>query len=209
MLGLKYTSPINASLLMTSVPIVVIIFSTYINKEKLSLAKIIGIILGFIGVMMIILNKAGINFNKSSFKGDLFIFLNSISYSYYLVKVKSLFVKYNPITITKWMFLFGIIILLPFSFHDIINVKWETFQTSTWVSFFYILIFTTFVAYLFNNLALQKLNSSVVSIYIYLQPIIATLIAVIFIKDRLDILKIIAGIMIFTGIYLVSYRKKM
>ena len=206
-IGLKYTSPINASLLMTTVPIIVFIFSSLINKEKKSLLKISGIALGFSGVLIIILNKPGISFDGSSMKGDIFIFLNSVSYAYYLVKVKPLFLKYNPITIIKWMFLFGILCLLPFSFRDAINVNWDTFELNTWISFFYVLIFTTFFAYLFNNLALQKLNSSVVSIYIYLQPIIATLIAVIFIKDKLDLLRIIAGIMIFSGIYLVSYRK--
>ena len=106
------------------------------------------------------------------------------------------------------MFFFSVICLLPFSFNEILTVKWEYFDTKLWLSFGYVLVFTTFLAYLLNNFALQKTNPSVVSIYIYLQPVIATVIALILSKDTLNLEKVIAGILIFTGIYLVSYNKK-
>ena len=207
-IGLKYTTPINAALLITVVPILVFVFSAIILKERITLIKILGITLGFAGVMTIILNRGTVSINIHTLKGDILVFLNSASYAYYLVKVKPLFKKYNPVTITKWMFFFSVICLLPFSFNEILTVKWEYFDMKLWLSFGYVLVFTTFLAYLLNNFALQKTNPSVVSIYIYLQPVIATVIALILSKDTLNLEKVIAGILIFTGIYLVSYNKK-
>ena len=207
-IGLKYTTPINAALLLTVVPILVFVFSAIILKEKITLLKIIGIALGFAGVLTIILSKGNVSLNSHTWRGDILVFLNSASYAYYLVKVKPLFKKYNPVTITKWMFFFSVICLLPFSFSDVFSVKWEFFTFNLWLGFAYVLVFTTFFAYLLNNLALQKTNPSVVSIYIYLQPVIATIIALIVAKDALDAEKVIAGAMIFTGIYLVSLNKK-
>lgn len=207
-IGLKNTTPINAALLITVVPIIVFIFSALIAGEKMTWYKILGISSGFIGVVMIILKRGNISINSGTFLGDIFVFLNSVSYGYYMVKIKPLFLKYNAITVTKWMFLFALVVLLPFSFNDIISTEWERFDLKSWFSFGYVLIFTTFFAYLLGNLALNSLSPSVVSIYIYLQPLIATAIALILAKDVLDISKILSGLLIFSGIYLVSIKKK-
>jgi len=205
--GIKYTTPINAALLLTVVPIIVFIFSSIINNEKIKLTRIIGIILGFSGVLTIIFGRGKIAMNIDTLPGDILVFLNAASYAFYLVRVKPMFLKYNPVTVTKWMFFFSIICLLPFSIKGLLTVQWVQFDFKMWTSFFYVLVFTTFLAYLLNNLALQKTSASVVSIYIYLQPVIATAIALFLAKDSLSLEKIIAGILIFTGIYLVSLNK--
>lgn len=208
--GLKHTVPINAALLLTIVPILVFIFSSILLKEKVSYRKILGISLGFIGVLVIILNKGSITLGIETLKGDILVFINSVSYALYLVKVKPLLNKYNPITVTKWIFLFGLLFLIPMGFSGVSNVDWSKFTPQVWAAFAYVLIFTTVLAYLFNIMALKKVNPTVVGVYVYLQPILATIFALMLGKDSLDITKIVAGILIFAGVYLVSYggRKK-
>jgi len=207
-IGLKHTVPINAALLLTVVPILVFVFSAVLLKEKVSFKKIIGISLGFIGVLIIILNKGEIKLSIETLKGDFLVFLNSISYALYLVKVKPLLSKYNPATVTKWIFVFGLIFILPMGISGALNANWTHFTPKVFVAFAYVLLFTTVLAYLFNIVALKKVNPSVVGVYVYLQPILATIVALIIGKDNLTMVKIIAGILIFTGVYLVSYSKK-
>ena len=206
--GLKHTVPINAALLLTVVPILVFIFSAIILKEKINARKVVGIGLGFLGVLIILLNKGGITLSFETLKGDFFVFLNSASYALYIVKVKSLLKKYNPITLMKWMFLFGLIFILPLGYSGAMEANWHLFDINVWSAFIYVLVFTTFLAYLFNILALRTVNPSVVGVYVYLQPILATIIALLMGKDALSLTKIIAGTLIFIGIYLVSYRRR-
>ncbi len=205
--GLKYTVPINAALIMTIVPILVFVFSAIILKESIRLGKILGILLGFAGVLLILLTAGKMQIGLETARGDILILFNALSYSLYLVRVKPLLQKYNPITIMKWIFLFGFGFVAPFSFSEALQTNWQLFDFNAWISFFYVLVFITFLAYLFNILALKNVNPSVVGIYVYLQPILATIIALIIGKDSLSILKIASGIMIFLGVYLVSYRR--
>ncbi len=205
--GLKYTVPINAALLLTVVPILVFVFSAILLKERVNLKKIIGISLGFIGVLIIILNKGKITLSFETLKGDFLVFLNSVSYSLYLVKVKPLLNKYNPVTVTKWIFLFGLIFIFPMGISGALDAHWEQFTPKIFIAFAYVLLFTTVLAYLFNIIALKKVNPSVVGVYVYLQPILATIVALLIGKDSLNTVKIIAGLLIFAGVYLVSYNK--
>lgn len=207
--GLKLTTPINASLIMTTTPILVLIASSIMIGERVTLRKILGIIVGCSGAVILILNGEKINFGKEQILGDLMIFINATSYGIYLVIVKSLMKKYNPITVVKWVFVFGTLFVLPFGVGELSEVKWASFDTSIWLAIVYVLLFTTFLAYLFNTYALKIVNPSVVSIYIYLQPLLATTIALIFAKDNLAIIKVISGILIFVGVYLVSSQPKL
>ena len=114
---------------------------------------------------------------------------------------------YHPFTLVKWIFLFGIVYIVPFGWEEFQAIEWETFQSVTWLGIVYVLICTTFLTYLFNIYALQIVPASMVGMYIYTQPVIATLLAVSLGKDALSSLKIMAAILIFVGVYLVSIRK--
>jgi drug/metabolite transporter (DMT)-like permease len=206
--GLKLTTPINASLIMTTTPILVLIASSIMIGEKITIRKILGIIAGGSGAVLLILNGEKINFGKEQILGDLMIFINATSYGIYLVIVKSLMKKYNPITIVKWVFIFGSFFVFPFGASELTEVQWATFDFSIWSAIVYVLFFTTFLAYLFNAYALKTVNPSVVSIYIYLQPLLATTVALIFAKDNLAAIKVISGLLIFAGVYLVSSKTK-
>ena len=207
--GLKLTTPINASLIMTTTPILVLIASSIIIREKITMRKILGIVAGCSGAVLLILNGKSINFDKTQVLGDLMIFINASSYGIYLVIVKTLMEKYNPITVVKWVFIFGTLFVFPFGIGDLSEVEWTTFDFGIWLAVAYVLFCTTFLAYLFNAYALKTVNPSVVSIYIYLQPLLAILISLIFAKDNLALIKVISGILIFTGVYLVSSQRNL
>jgi len=205
--GLKFTTPINAALIMTTCPIVVLIVSAVILKEKITPKKILGILLGASGAIILITHGQQVQFQKSQVLGDLMILVNAISFAIYLVLVKSLMKKYHPITVVKWVFTIGIIFVFPFGIKQLTAVNWSSFSMNIWMAVIYVLIFTTFLTYLFNAFALKIVQASTTSIYIYLQPLFAALIAIILGGDELVPIKLISGFLIFIGVYLVSTGK--
>jgi len=205
--GLNITTPINAGIIMTSNPILVLIASAIILKNKITTFKIGGIFLGISGALLLLLFKTDFSFGSDTLLGDLFIFLNALSYGVYLVIVAPLMKKYSPLTVIKWVFTFGFIFVLPFGVHQFTEIDWASFTSSIWLKFAFVIIGTTFLAYLFNIYGLKKLSPSVVSTYIYLQPLLATVFAIWAGKDTLDWIKILAAILIFSGVYMVSKTK--
>jgi drug/metabolite transporter (DMT)-like permease len=208
-MGLSITTEINASLIMITTPILIIIFSHFILKEKITLRKVTGITFGALGAFLLIGFGRNFSFGSSTSLGDLFIFINASSYALYLVIVKPLMKKYHPLTVIKWVFLFGYIFIFPFGLNNFLSIQWANFTWEVWASVLFVVIFTTFFAYLLNIFALSKVNASVVSIYIYSQPLIATLVAILAGNDQLTLIKIISAICIFAGVYLVSFQRQL
>ena len=206
--GLKYTTPINGSLIMTTTPILVLLTSAIIIKEKITFKKMIGITLGAAGAIILISFGKELSFQQDQLFGDVMIFINAVSYGTYLVIVKKLMTRYHPITVIKWVFTFGFFMVIPFGIGDLKIVQWADFSQTIWLAVAYVLIGVTFLTYLLNALALKIVNPSVVSIYIYLQPLLATFIALMMEKDELNLIKIIAAVLIFLGVYLVSTPSK-
>ncbi|MBT3418516.1 MAG: DMT family transporter [Flavobacteriales bacterium] len=206
--GLNLTTPINAAIIMTSNPILVIIMSLLILKEKITLRKGLGIILGIVGASSLILNGGDINLSSDAQIGNLFIFINATSYGLYLVLVKPLMKKYKPITVMFYVFAFGLLLVFPFGIANLYQVNWNDIPTNIYWEISFVVVCTTFIAYLFNSSALKELSPTTVSIYIYLQPILATLFAILRESDSLDKQKIISSAIIFLGVYLVSVRSK-
>ena len=206
--GLNLTTPINAAIIMTVSPILVIVFSAIIIKEKITIRKIFGIFLGLTGAATLILKSGAISLDNDYFIGNFLVFVNATSYSIYLVIVKGLMTKYNPITVMFYVFSFGLIFVFPFGISELSNVSLEIFTLEIFLKVGFVVICTTFLAYLFNAFALKSLNPSVVSIYIYLQPVLATVIAIILKSDSLDLIKIISSVFIFSAVFLVSMPSK-
>jgi len=206
--GLNLTTPINAAIIMTSNPILVLIISATLIGERITPLKIAGIFIGLAGAAGLILHGQSLEINTSNFIGDLFIFLNATSYAIYLVLVKPLMSKYHPLTIIKWVFLFGFTIVIPFGFNEFNQINWISFDGYIWSSFLFVVIGTTFLAYFLNIYGLKRLSPTVVSTYIYSQPLIATTVALLLQKDHLSLIKIVSALMIFLGVFLVSKRKK-
>ena len=205
--GISLTSPIMGSVIMTSTPIIVLIISFFLLGERITWLKSAGIILGASGAVLLIVSK-GVDFSNNTFQGNLFVLINALSYSIYLVIVKPLMVKYDAVTVIKWVFLFGCLMVVPFGINEIKAVNWQQFDSNVWLSITYIVVGSTFLAYLLNMWSLKYVNPSLVGYYIYLQPLFATIIAVLFRGDILTLKHIVFAVMIFFCFFMVSYSKK-
>jgi len=202
--GLNITTPINASIMMVSTPLLVLIVAVIMAKEKLIVKKLAGIIIGFTGAMMLLLVKKDFSLGTYTMRGDAFILINALSWGIYLVLVKPYMMKYNTITIVKWIFLFGLIFVTPFGFEEFTEINWTEFPAHAWWGLAFVVIATTCIAYILNTYALKALSASVVSAYIYLQPFLAALIAIGFGKDELNWVKVVSAVLIIGGVYLTS-----
>ncbi len=204
--GLNMTTPINASIIMTSNPIMVLIMSYFLLKEKITLRKAIGILFGVIGASNLILNGATLSLSPAHMLGNLYILINAASYAVFLVIVRPLMQRYNPITIMTYVFTFGMFYVLPFGYSGLMEVKFDELPVIIIYEILFVVIATTYLAYMLNAGALKNLRPSVVSMYIYAQPVLASLIAIKLGSDTLSQNKIISAIIIFIGVYLVSVR---
>ena len=203
--GLNYTSAINASIIMPLVPIIVLIASYFILKERITKLKLGGIILGGMGAVLLITSR-GISYENTRFIGDVLVILNSIFYGIYLVIVKPLMLKYHPVTVIKWVFTFGFFLVLPFGFSDLFHIPWSNMPLNIWIGIIYVIVGTTFCTYLLNAWALKHTSPSVAGAYVYLQPVFATFIAVVFVSETLDWQQLLFSLLIFAGVYLVSKK---
>ncbi len=202
--GLSLTTPIHSAIIATTNPIAVLIFANILIKEKITFQKVSGIALGAAGAIALIVLGKEITGGTNTFLGDIYIFLNALSYSIFLVVVKPLMQRYHPITIVKWIFLFGMIMVIPFGWNETMAIDWPNLPFEIGWEIMYVVVAATFLGYLLNSSALKVLDASVVSIYVYVQPVFAAFIAIGFGKDHLTPVSVIASIMIFVGVYLVS-----
>ncbi|MCA0131421.1 DMT family transporter [Winogradskyella alexanderae] len=206
--GLEFTSPIHASAIMTIVPIIILLLSAYILNESITKLKIIGIGLGLTGALILTIYGKSARTGDNVPLGNLLIFINAISYSIYVVLIKRLTAKYHPFSFIKWLFLFGLILIIPFGYKELSEVEWQSFTPSVTFSVLFVIIGATFGTYLLNPLALNKLKASTVGTFIYLQPVIAGLFALYIGADFFDLLKLSAMLLIFSGVYLVTKKPK-
>jgi drug/metabolite transporter (DMT)-like permease len=206
--GVELTTPIHASAIMTITPIIILILSAIVLKEKVTALKIIGVVLAFSGALALTLFGDSDRAGDNVILGNTFILLNAFFYSIYVILIKQLTAKYHPLTFIKWLFLFGFFLVLPFGYHEIQEVQWQTFTPYVSFSVLFVVIGATFGTYLLNPLALSKLKASTVGVFIYLQPVIAGLFALVMGADSIDALKVMAMILIFSGVYLVTLKSK-
>jgi len=203
--GLSLTSPISASVMMVTSPIMVLIFSSIIIRKPIGKQRILGVFIGLTGALFLITlgnSSAGTDTNNAF--GNFLVFLNAASYGLYLVLAKDLVKKYNPIVFIKWLYLFGLIFVLPFGYSELTAVVWQEIPTNIYWNISFVLVFTTCISYLFNLYGLSKLKPTTVSVFIYLQPVIASIYALIVGSDSLNLVKIFATLLIFFGVYLVT-----
>lgn len=203
--GLSKTSPIDASLIVTSTPIFVMIFSAVILKDPISIMKIAGVFTGAIGAVWLILSSEQ-NTGNSSLLGDLFVVLSSFIYAIYFVIAKPIAQKYNPLTMMKWMFLFATISFFPFAYKETLDSKFFTGQISLnlILEVLYVIIIATYVAYMLMPIALKRIRTTTASMYNYFQPITAVIISVFLAQDAITLQKILSALLIFLGVFLVT-----
>ncbi|OYU84069.1 MAG: EamA family transporter [Flavobacterium sp. BFFFF2] len=206
--GLSYTTPIMAAVLMVTTPLMVFALSAVLQKERLKLRKLLGILMGLCGTCLLILYGKEAGGGPLAGLGNLLVFVNALSYAFYLIKVKELMTRYHPFHLIKWIYTFGLIMVLPFGWLDLQEVAWATIDFSIGWKIGFVVVCSTFLTYLLNLYSMRVLKPATVAVFIYLQPVFATSIAIAQGKDQLNALKIGATLFIFASVYLVTMSRK-
>lgn len=212
--GLNLSSSINSGIIMTVNPILVVILSFVLLKEGITKTKVIGILLGATGA--ILLTLAGGTGKGDSSIGDLFLFINALSYAVYLVIAKPLMQKYQPLTVITYVFTFGLcfILLYPPTLSEFYSTDYSFFTASIIAKIVYVIVGVTFLTYLLTMYGLKFLSPSISSSYIYLQPVLVVFFAFFLSSlgladdytQTITIQKIVYMLLIFTGVYTISKR---
>lgn len=206
--GLSLTSPISAAVIMVTTPMIVLVLSALIIKERMRKRKVFGIVLGLVGTTFLILYGKSIGSATHAGLGNFLVFVNAVSYGFYLIIVKKLMDKYNAFSFVGWIYLFGFLMVLPFGWSQFEGVNWSTVPAIIFWKIVFVVAFSTFLTYLLNLLSMKELKPTTVAVFIYLQPLFATLFAIGLGKDELNWVKISAAILIFSGVYLVTQKKE-
>jgi drug/metabolite transporter (DMT)-like permease len=206
--GLNLANPVDASIIHVANPVLVLLFSALLGREIITGWKTGGIAMGAAGAAFIVIYGKLDVVGGGSIQGNLYIFINITFWALYLVLVKPLLHKYSVVTVMKWLFLFGFIFSLPFTLPSMDHINWPGFTANAWFYLLYIIIGSTYLAYFLTNFALRTLSPTVTSYYIFLQPMIVSIGAIIMGTSALSVPKILAGILIIAGAWLVSRRSQ-
>lgn len=203
--GLSLTSPINSGLIMVTNPVFVMILSAIFLKERISGKKIIGLICGIAGATWLIVAGAShANNGNASPLGDILVLLNSLSFALFLVMIKPYMKKYHPLTIMQFTFLVAMPIVFPVGFHDLKEINTALFTPTIIAATLFVLVGTTYLAYLFNSIGLKNLSPSVVSIYIYMQPLLAAVFAMFITGDTPQPRHLFSAVLLFLAVFLTT-----
>ena len=205
--GLSMTSPIDASIVTTTLPIVTMIIAAIYLKEPITNLKVLGIFVGAMGALTLILSSQTAGSGNGSIIGDLLCLVAQISFSIYLTVFKGLSQKYSPITLNKWMFIYASMCYIPFSYQDISVIQWTSIPMVAILQVLYVVLGGSFLAYLCIMTAQKLLRPTVVSMYNYMQPIVATIAAILMGIGSFGWEKGIAITLVFLGVYIVTQSK--
>jgi len=206
--GLGMTSPINASIVTTSLPILTMVIAAIYLREPITGKKLLGVFMGAVGALLLILSGQPMSGGQSgSIGGDLLCLFAQFCFSLYLVFFKGLIGKYSPITLMKWMFTYASICLIPFSYTEIVQLDWSLLDYKIIAGLVMVVFCATFISYLLIPIGQKNLRPTVTSMYNYLQPIVASILAVAWGMDSFNALKIVAVILVFSGVFFVTQSK--
>jgi len=206
--GLELSTPINSSVIITATPILVFTFSAFLLKEKASMRKKVGVVLGLIGALFLVLFGKEIRTDAPDIPLGNFLFLvNATSYGLYLILIRPLTQKYHLITVLKWLFLLGTFLNIPITYQEVAAISWSTLPFNEAIfPIIYVIVGTTCMTYLLNMYALRTLTASSVSIFAYVQPLLGILFAIWMGSDSLTVTKFVAAIIVCVGVYLVTKK---
>ncbi|HEY9186121.1 MAG TPA: DMT family transporter [Salegentibacter sp.] len=206
--GLSLSTPINSSVIVTLSPVMVLILASILIRERITLLKSIGIIIGLAGALILVLFSAETGSNAPNIPmGNVLFIVNAFSYGLYLILVKPLTAKYHSFTLMKWLFLIAVFINFPITIGEFTDVQWSSLPFDAMWKMAFVVLGTTFSTYLLNIYALKQLSASTISAFIYLQPLIAIVYAISTGADSLNLTKVVAALLVFAGVYMVTKKK--
>jgi drug/metabolite transporter (DMT)-like permease len=205
--GLNLSTPINASIIMTTNPVIVLLAAWLTGQERLGPIKAAGVFMAAFGAITLILQGGRFEWAQREIMiGNLLIFLNAVCYAFFIILSKPLTKKYDPISLIRWCFTIGLFMVLPFGLNDMLKADYESFPAYIWADIAFIIIGVTFFTYLLNIVALKYVTASMVAIFIYLQPLIAMIHSIWLGRDTLNNLLVFCAVLVFSGVYLVSRK---
>ena len=206
--GVGLTSPVDASIITTSMPLLAMVLAAIYLKEPITGKKVLGIAVGATGALLLILGSHQVSEVKAAGNhyiwGDLLVLLAQFSYALYFVLFKNFVNKYSLITIMKWMFTYAFICALPFSYNDLLHTEWKSLQNTEIGALVFIVVGSTFISYVLIVIGQKNLRPTVAGMYNYVQPLVASIVAVCWGMDTFNFVKIISVALIFGGVYLVT-----
>ena len=207
-IGLSITSPINSSIVTTSMPIFAMILSAIILKEPITAKKAGGVFMGFSGALMLILTSATADNSKvGDIRGDLLCMFAQLSFAFYLSMFNRLIKRYSVFTVNKWMFTFAALVITPFTYSDVAAIPFASITFRTWLETAFVVVVCTFFCYILTMQAQQVLRPTVVSVYNYVQPLVAVIVSVL---TGLGVFKpthALAVLLVFFGVRFVTKSK--
>lgn len=206
--GLSMTLSIHAALLILVTPIFITMVAAWIGTETLTVSKIAGLLAGISGAVILAVDRQHGGRGQDVLLGDIFIIINAISYAIYFALVKPLMKDYNPVHVIRWVFTIGFVMMLPIGWSEFYDIQWSTFSATDYAAVGFIVLGATFFAYLFNLYGINHLGSGITGTYIYTQPFFASLIAVWFLGEVFTQNKILAAVLIGSGVLLVSKKSR-
>jgi len=208
LVGLDMTTPINSSIILSTNPIFAFVFAALILRERITFLKGTGLAIGLSGVLLLILQNGTPDLASTTFLGDVYTLVNTISWAFYTVIIKRMLEKYHPVTVMKWTFLFVMLTNIPVGYHQWITTDWSSIPLIAWLQIGFVIVGATYLGYLLIAFGLRQLSPTIVSTYTYIQPIIAAYLATLMGQDHIDIVMITSALLIFAGVFVVSFQKK-
>ena len=205
--GVSLTTSIHSSLLALATPIFITIIAAWLLRERFTFLKLTGLLLGISGAAILVLMKDATHTGSDILLGDIMVLINAVSYAFYLVLVRPLMTKYTGIQVLRWIFTLGAFVIIPFGMQQFIHTDWQALTLAHWAALAFVAVGATFLAYLLNVYGINTIGASATGAYIYTQPVFAAVIAMIFAGEHFSMIKGIAAILIFTGVYLANFKR--
>ena len=207
--GLEYSTPINSTVIITTTPIMVFLFSVILLRENIRPKRAIGVLIGFLGALSLVLFSQQAPANAPNISLGNFLFIaNASTYGLYMIYVKPLSEKYNTIHLLKWLFLIGLLMTMPFTLPELLEVDFQLMPHSVWWRIGFVVLGTTFMTYLLMVYAIRHLRATSLSVFTYLQPIIGIVYAALVGADFMTPVKWIAMSLVLLGVFLVTKQEQ-
>jgi drug/metabolite transporter (DMT)-like permease len=206
--GLEMTTPINSSIILAINPVAAFVFAAIILRERISLIRGAGLAVGLSGIMLLLLQEGRPDLSNTTFLGNLFTLINTLSWALFTVVIKRMLEKYSPVTVMKWVFFFGMFTNIPLGHSQLRTTDWQAITLAAWISIGFVVVFATYLGYLLLTYGLRRLSPTIVSSYTYSQPVIAAIVAVLIGQDTLNMTDIVSTLLIFAGVFMVSRQPK-
>ncbi|MDR0790518.1 MAG: DMT family transporter [Bacteroidales bacterium] len=205
--GLSSTSPVDASIIVTIVPILTMIIAAFYLKEPITTKKVAGVAIGCAGAVLLILTGIRANDQSSSLHGNLMCVISCLAYATYLTVFRDLIKRNHPVVLMKWLMLFAVVVTSPVCYKSVIAIDYAALQMSEIVRVLYVVLMATFVAYLLIAIGQARLRPTTLSMYNYFQPIVTTAISIAIGLDIFGWHKALAAALVFLGVYIVTQSK--